>query len=87
MLKLSFNIFRCQQPEFPPGSGRALYLPHCVDGVSYNYCDAVCTDKPVSVTTSPFLRDKQKKCRQCNIILFYSGTPCISLLIIIIIMP
>ena len=38
---------RCQQPEFPPGSGRALYLPHCVDGVSRNYCDAVCTGLPV----------------------------------------
>ena len=34
---------RCVQPEFPPGSGRALYLPHCVQGVTHNYCDAVCT--------------------------------------------
>ena len=36
------------QPEYPPGSGRALYLAHCVDGVSYNYCNAVCAGKTVS---------------------------------------
>ena len=41
--------YRCQQPEFPPGSGRALYLPHCVSGTSYNYCDAVCTGQQVTV--------------------------------------
>ena len=38
---------RCVQPEFPPGSGRALYLPHCVQGVTHNYCDAVCTGEQV----------------------------------------
>ena len=39
---------RCVQPEFPPGSGRALYLPHCVQGVTHNYCDAVCSGEQVS---------------------------------------
>ena len=34
--------------QFPPGSGRALYLPHCVGGVTHNYCDAVCTGEQVS---------------------------------------
>ena len=38
---------RCVQPEFPPGSGRALYLPHCVQGVTHNYCDAVCSGEQV----------------------------------------
>ena len=38
---------RCVQPEFPPGSGRALYLPHCVQGVTHNYCDAACSGEHV----------------------------------------
>ena len=36
----------CQPPTFPPG-GRVLYLPHCVNGKSLNYCDAVCTGEKV----------------------------------------
>ena len=37
---------KCNAPTFPPG-GRVLYLPHCVNGNSMNYCDAVCSGTPV----------------------------------------
>jgi len=59
---VSQSCARCQQPEFPPGSGRALYLPHCVDGVSYNYCDAVCTDKPVTSLNRGSCEGCEQKC-------------------------
>eukprot|EP00088_Acartia_fossae_P004386 TRINITY_DN11876_c0_g1_i1.p1 TRINITY_DN11876_c0_g1~~TRINITY_DN11876_c0_g1_i1.p1 ORF type:complete len:155 (+),score=27.43 TRINITY_DN11876_c0_g1_i1:42-506(+) len=29
-------------PPLPPNSGYILYLPHCVDNQTYNFCDAVC---------------------------------------------
>ena len=41
-------ICRCVQPELPPGSGVSLYLPHCVEGLTLNYCQAVCSGKQVS---------------------------------------
>merc|ERR1711913_15809 len=50
---------RCIQPELPPGSGRQLYLPHCVDGVTHNYCDAICTGKQVS-------KENQGSCEGCE---------------------
>merc|ERR1712113_390361 len=53
---------RCQQPEFPPGSGRALYLPHCVSGTSYNYCDAVCTGQQVNAVNRCSCEGCEAKC-------------------------
>ena len=43
---------RCVQPELPPGSGVSLYLPHCVEGLTLNYCQAVCQGKQVSQSHS-----------------------------------
>ncbi|XP_023332019.1 uncharacterized protein LOC111704115 [Eurytemora carolleeae] len=28
--------------RFPPFNGIVLYLPHCVNNETYNFCDAVC---------------------------------------------
>merc|ERR1711963_108394 len=53
---------RCQQPEFPPGSGRALYLPHCVSGTSYNYCEAVCTGQQVNAVNRGSCEGCEAKC-------------------------
>merc|ERR1719510_1363607 len=38
----------CRAPTFPPGNGRVLYLPHCVEDMTLNYCDAVCTGKKMN---------------------------------------
>ena len=46
---VSLACAKCKQPTFPPG-GRLLYLPHCIDGQSLNYCDAVCAQKKVRST-------------------------------------
>merc|ERR1712088_65110 len=38
----------CSPPTFPPTpQGRPLWLPHCVNGKSLNFCDAVCSGEQV----------------------------------------
>jgi len=51
----------CQPPTFPPG-GRVLYLPHCVNGKSLNYCDAVCTGEKTSSTNQGSCENCEAKC-------------------------
>jgi len=53
---------RCVQPEFPPGSGRALYLPHCVQGVTHNYCDAVCSGEQVGTVNKGSCEGCEARC-------------------------
>ena len=36
-------------PRFPPFNGIVLYLPHCVNNETYNFCDAVCAGLQVSI--------------------------------------
>merc|ERR1711899_365246 len=39
----------CSPPTFPPTpQGRPLWLPHCVNGKSLNFCDAVCSGEELS---------------------------------------
>merc|ERR1711971_520282 len=51
----------CQPPTFPPG-GRVLYVPHCVQGKSLNYCDAVCTGEKTSSSNQGSCENCETKC-------------------------
>merc|ERR1712189_16777 len=55
---VSLACAQCQQPTFPPG-GRLLYLPHCVNGKSLNYCDAVCAKQKEDIMS-------QGSCENCE---------------------
>merc|ERR1712210_220058 len=50
----------CSPPAFPPTpQGRPLWLPHCVNGKSLNFCDAVCSGEQLS-------SENQGSCEGCE---------------------
>merc|ERR1712080_142306 len=57
---LSPACLACRPPTFPPTpQGRPLWLPHCVNGKSMNFCDAVCSGEEIS-------RANQGSCEGCE---------------------
>merc|ERR1712203_232676 len=53
----------CSPPTFPPTpQGRPLWLPHCVNGKSLNFCDAVCSGEEFSSSNQGSCEGCEAKC-------------------------
>merc|ERR1711973_781427 len=53
----------CSPPTFPPTpQGRPLWLPHCVNGKSLNFCDAVCSGEELSSSNQGSCEGCEAKC-------------------------
>merc|ERR1719187_914664 len=53
----------CNPPTFPPTpQGRPLWLPHCVNGKSLNFCDAVCSGEELSSSNQGSCEGCEAKC-------------------------
>merc|ERR1712018_800254 len=57
----------CSPPTFPPTpQGRPLWLPHCVNGKSLNFCDAVCSGNSCQVKTKEAVRAVRQNVEWCS---------------------